>query len=165
MFEPHQFERDVPLKNQRENSMYTIKNAKIEDITCDGNSAYLKTRTNKRYYCLLVKDGRVITKIVHSFDDENFYLNQRNDRDYEAIRVDINDVYLIERYYRQNKSIPLLRQMIVRIKAVKTDFMKTIAVLFILNRKMKKLEKLSLCSLMETRNFLSNLILGHLFMN
>ena len=46
MFEPRQFERDVPLKNQRENSMYTIKNAKIEDITCDGNGAYLKTRTN-----------------------------------------------------------------------------------------------------------------------
>ena len=100
--------------------MYTIKNAKIEDITCDGNGAYLKTRTNKRYCCLLVKDGPVITKLftVHSFDDENFYLNQRNGRDYEAIRVDI--VYLIERYYRQNKSIPLLRQMIVRIKAVKT---------------------------------------------
>ena len=123
MFEPHQFERDVPLKNQRENSMYTIKNAKIEDITCDDNGAYLKTRktrTKKRYYSLLVKDGRVITKIVHSFDDENFYLNQRNDRDYEAIRVDINDVYLIERYYRQNQSIPLLTQMIVRIKAIKT---------------------------------------------
>ena len=120
MFEPHQFERDVPLKNRRENSMYTIKNAKIEDITCDGNGAYLKTRTNKRYYCLLVKDGRVITKIVHSFDDENFYLNQRNGRDYKAIRVDMNDIYLIERYYRQSKSIPLLRQMIVRIKAVKT---------------------------------------------
>ena len=47
MFELHQFERDVPLKNQRENSMYTTKNAKIEDITCDGNGAYLNTRTNK----------------------------------------------------------------------------------------------------------------------
>ena len=54
--------------------MYTIKNTKIEDITCDGNGAQLKTRTNKRYYCLLAKDDRVITKIVHSFDDENFIL-------------------------------------------------------------------------------------------
>ena len=50
-----------------------------------------------------------------------FYLNQRNSRDYEAIRVDLNDVYLIERYYRQNKSIPLLRQMIVQIKVVKSE--------------------------------------------
>ena len=99
MFEPHQFERDVLLKNQQENYMYTIKNAKIKNITCDDNGAYLKTRTNKRYYCLLVKDGRVITKIVHNSDNENFYLNQRNGRDYETIRVDINDVYLIERYY------------------------------------------------------------------
>ena len=54
------------------------------------------------------------------FDGENFYLNQRNGRDYEDIRVDINEIYLIERYYHQNKSIPLLWQMIVRIKAVKT---------------------------------------------
>ena len=121
MLEPHQFERDVLFTNQWENSMYTIKNAKIEDITCDGNSAYLKTTTNKRYYCLLVKDGRAITKILHSFDDENFYLNQRNNRDYKAIRVDINDVYLIERYNRQNK---LLRQIIVQIKPIKTGLQK-----------------------------------------
>ena len=66
----------------------------------------------------MVKNGLVITKIVHSSDDEIFYLNQRNGRDYEAIQVDIN-VYLTERYYRQNKWIPLLRKMTVRIKAVK----------------------------------------------
>ena len=48
MFESHQFERNVPLKNQPENSMYTIKNARIENIICHGSSAYLKTRTNKQ---------------------------------------------------------------------------------------------------------------------
>ena len=76
-----------------------------------------KNKNHQAILLFLVKDGRVITKILHSFDDENFYLNQRNDRDYKAIRVDINDVYLIERYNRQNK---LLRQMIVQIKPVKT---------------------------------------------
>ena len=94
--------------------MYTIKNAKIENITCDGNN-----------YCLLVKDGRVTQKIVHRSDNENFYVNQRNGRDYVAMRLDINDVYLIERYYRQNKSTPLLRQMIVRVKAIKTGLYET----------------------------------------
>ena len=74
MFEPHQFERDAPLKNQRENSMNTIKNAKIENITCNGNVAYLKTRTNKRYYCLLLKNSRRSTKTVNRSDNENFYL-------------------------------------------------------------------------------------------
>ena len=69
------------------------------DATCNGNDRYLKTRTKKRYYCLLI-NGRVITKIVHSSDNGNFYLNQRNGCDYEAIQVDINDVYLVERYYR-----------------------------------------------------------------
>ena len=53
-----------------------------------------------------------------------FYLNQRKVHDYEAIRVDIIDVYLIQRYYHQNKSIPLLRQMILQIKAVKTGLCK-----------------------------------------
>ena len=57
-----------------------------------------------------------MSKFVHSFDDENFYLNLRNGGDYEANRVDINDVYLIERHYR-----------------IKQDFTKIIAVLFILS--------------------------------
>ena len=64
MSEPYQFERDVPLKNELENSVHTIKNAKNEDDSCNGSGAYLKTRINKRYHCLLVKDGRVITKII-----------------------------------------------------------------------------------------------------
>ena len=68
----------------------------------------------------MVKNGRVITKIVHRSDDKIFYLNQRNGRDCETIQVDINGVYSKERCYRQNKSIPLLRQMIVKMKAVKT---------------------------------------------
>ena len=100
--------------------MYTIKNAKIENITCDGDGAYLQTKTSKWYHRLLVKDGRYMSKIVHSSGDENFYLNQRNGRDYEAIRVDVNRKYLIELYYRQNKSITSLRQIIVRIEAVTT---------------------------------------------
>ena len=70
---------------------------------------------------MLVKDGRIIKKLFTVSTMKVFYLNQRNSRDYEAIRVDLNDVYLIERYYRQNKSIPLLRQMIVQIKVVKSE--------------------------------------------
>ena len=69
----------------------------------------------------MVKDGRIIKKLFTVSTTKVFYLNQRNSRDYEAIRVDLNDVYLIERYYRQNKSIPLLRQMIVQIKVVKSE--------------------------------------------
>ena len=69
----------------------------------------------------MVKDGRILKKLFTVSTMKVFYLNQRNSRDYEAIRVDLNDVYLIERYYRQNKSIPLLRQMIVQIKVVKSE--------------------------------------------
>ena len=69
----------------------------------------------------MVKDGRIIKKLFTVSTMKVFYLNQRNSRDYEAIRVDLNDVYLNERYYRQNKSIPLLRQMIVQIKVAKSE--------------------------------------------
>ena len=69
----------------------------------------------------MVKDGRIIKKLFTVSTMKVFYLNQRNSRDYEAIRVDLNDVYLNERYYRQNKSISLLRQMIVQIKVVKSE--------------------------------------------
>ena len=69
----------------------------------------------------MVKDGRIIKKLFTVSTTKVFYLNQRNSRDYEAIRVDLNDVYLNERYYRQNKSISLLRQMIVQIKVVKSE--------------------------------------------
>ena len=69
----------------------------------------------------MVKDGRILKKLFTVSTMKVFYLNQRNSRDYEAIRVDLNDVYLNERYYRQNKSISLLRQMIVQIKVVKSE--------------------------------------------
>ena len=93
----------------------------------------------------------------------NFYLKERSLL--RAIWVDINDFHLIERSYRQNKSIPLLRQMIVKIKAVKTGIYKNIiAILFILNWKMNEVQKLSLTSLIETQNLLYNRKLGHLHM-
>ena len=154
MFEPHQFEEDAPLKNQPKNSMYTTKNVKIENITCDGNGAYLKARTNKRYYCLLVKNGCVITEIVHSSDNENFYLNQRNGRDYEAIQVDINDVYLIEHYYSQKKSIPLLRQMTVKIKAVKTGLYENYCCVYTKSEDEQSAEVESLLPHGNTRSFI-----------
>ena len=58
---------------------------KLKTFYAMANDAYLN-----RYYCLLVKDGRLITKTFHGFYDKFFYFNQRNGRDYEAIRVDIN---------------------------------------------------------------------------
>ena len=132
---------------------------KLKTLHAMANDAYLN-----RYYCLLVKDGHVITKTVHGFYDKFFYFNQRNSRDYEAIRVDINDVYSIEHYNRQNKSIPLLRQMIVRIKTVKTGLYKNHCCVVYTQSKKNKVEKLSLRSFMETRNLLHNLVPGHLLM-
>ena len=109
------------MKNQRENFMYTIKDAKVESIACDDNGAYLNSRSNKRYYRLSVRNGCVISKVVHSSDGKHFHLKERNGRDYETKKVDISDVYIIERYYRQNKSIRSLKRLVVRIKAAKSE--------------------------------------------
>ena len=97
MFEPHQLEREVLLKNKRKNSLYTIKITKIENITCDGNGIYLKTRTNNQYCCLLVENCRVRRKIVHSSDNENFYFNKKNGHDYEAIQVALGRALLLSK--------------------------------------------------------------------
>ena len=54
---------------------------------------------------------------VHETTKKEFYYKQRNGRDYQNIFVKESDVYCIDRYYRQNKSFPNLRRLIVRIKA------------------------------------------------
>ena len=46
---------------------------------------------------------------------------KRQGQDYVALPVGDESVYLIERYYRQNKSIPNLRRMIVKVKRVIDD--------------------------------------------
>ena len=55
-------------------------------------------------------------KIVHQSNDGTYFYNSRNGRNYEVVSVNAKEVYTIERYYRQSKSIKGLKRMIVGIK-------------------------------------------------
>ena len=99
ILEPEKYERDYPVKGQRENLIYTIKNFKVKDITCGDNGAYLKRRTNKRYYSISVDNDNdiVSSKVVHFSDKTDFFYKERNGRDYV-------DVFLFVCFYANHPS-------------------------------------------------------------
>ena len=96
-----------PLKNVRENKVYTVKEDNLEKITYDDNGAYLNSRNVKTHYLVEELDGSLRAKKVHKPDD-GYFINKRQGQGYVAVPVEDESVYLIERYYRQNKSIPKL---------------------------------------------------------
>ena len=55
-------------------------------------------------------------KIVHQSNDGTYFYKFRNEHNYEVVNVNAKEVYTIERYYRQSKSIKGLKRMINRIK-------------------------------------------------
>ena len=114
------YEVPRPLKNVRENKVYTVKEDNLEKITCDDNGAYLNSRNVKTHYLVEELDGTLRAKKVHKSDDGHF-INKRQGQGYVAVPVGDESVYLIERYFRQGKSIPNLQRMIVRVKRVIDD--------------------------------------------
>eukprot|EP00794_Sanderia_malayensis_P002387 gene2387-2747_t len=118
LLNPEQYEERYPVKGVRRDYMYTIKNYSVDDITSDDNGAYINSNKVTSHYYVQInekKDNARAFKVHKS--SKGFYYKQRNGRAYENVLVCESDVYSIECYYRQNKSIPSLRRMIVRIKA------------------------------------------------
>ena len=91
-----------PLKNVREN---TVKEDNFEKVAYDDNGVYLNSRNVKTHYLVEELDGSLRAKKVHKPDD-GYFINKRQGQGYVAVPVEDESVYLIERYYRQNKSIP-----------------------------------------------------------
>ena len=100
--------------------MYTVKEHNLENITSGDNGAYLNSRNVKTHYLVEELDGTFRAKKVHKSDDY-YFINKRQGQGYVAVPVGDESLYLIERYYRQNKSIPNLRRMIVIVKRVIDD--------------------------------------------
>ena len=95
--------------------MYTVRNCSFDDISCDNNGAYINSDIVKRDFFVKITDSKVTAKKVHLVNGKFFYKEQKS-RTYVDKFVDKKDVFLIERYYHQNKSITQLKRMIVRIK-------------------------------------------------
>ena len=117
LLEAEKYEESRPLKNVREDKLYTIRNHSLESITCDDNGAYGKSNGNKKAFYVSIDDTKLNAKIVHQKSGIYFYKDKEG-RKYVDCEVDKKDVYEIERYYRWNKTIPQLKRTIYRIKNV-----------------------------------------------
>ena len=115
LLNPEKYEEETPLKNVRENKLYTIRNQTLESITCDDNGAYNKSNGNKRSFYVELKDDGLTAKIVHQKNEKYFY-KEKDGRTYDDVEVPAENVYVIERYYRWNKSIKNLKRTIFRVK-------------------------------------------------
>lgn len=117
---PEKYEEVTPLKSVRRNKVYTIKNCRLENITCDDNGAYVNNNSNKKlYYVNICEGGDVDIKIVHKVDDHYVY-KERSGRFYDTVIVDPKDIYELQRYYSKNKSIRELRRTIFRVTNILT---------------------------------------------
>ena len=101
--------------------MYTSRNCSFDDISCDNNGAYINSNNVKRDFFVKITDSKVTVKKVHVVNGKFFY-KERKSRTYVDKFVDKKDVFLIERYYRQKKSIPQLKRMIVRINHLHSNY-------------------------------------------
>ena len=103
--------------------MYTILSKNIDDAYTDANGAYLNSRSTKTVYDLDI-DKKSMTVLWHVLYQEEgtYYYNQRyGGRAYELAVVPENGAYFLERYYRESKSIPGLKRMVVRAKSISTQ--------------------------------------------
>ena len=123
MLRPNDFEISPSPKGVRENTFYTVRMQYFNDATTDGNGVYVKSNnTKKNCYIQYDTERQIVTsiKIVDNNIDGNFYYNERNCRQYNVVNVDTVDVYTVERYYRQNKSMVGLKRLIIKIKSCNT---------------------------------------------
>ena len=119
-----------PLKGICHNKMYTMTGYTIEQINCDDNGAYEDTKSAKKDYLVEIKRHMLKASVAHK-EGGKYIHKVRNDRSYHRVVVDPNEIYMIERYYRKNKSLPGLRHMVVKIKnATKLCYEKYFCILY-----------------------------------
>ena len=113
----HEYEEQMPLKGVRTNRLYTIKKSLFNDATTDDNGAYYNSSsTKKKFYVKIDCENRTVeSRIVHTDTVGKYYYKEREGRDYNHVRVDANNVYQLERYYRKNKSISDLKRVLVKV--------------------------------------------------
>ena len=105
------------------NRIHTILSEKIDYVYKDDNGVYLNSRSSKRMYHMDI-DKKSITVSSHVVHQEGcaYYYNQRcGGRAYDHTVVPEREFYFLERYYRESKSIPVLKRMVVRAKSISTQ--------------------------------------------
>ena len=117
------YEKKEAVKGIRENQMYAILSAKIDDAYTNDNGAYLNSGGTKRMYQVDTdkKNLTVSSHVVHQEVGVYYYNQCCGDRAYERVVVPESEVYFLERYYIEDKSIPGLERMVVRCNSISTQ--------------------------------------------
>ena len=114
--EPSRYERTTPPKQVKNNLLYTIKDCTLADITSDDNRAYHKTNTNVKKYYVSTDENACEAYILHE-DESGHYYKTRKSRSYVNTYVPKEKIYLLHRYYRFNKALPGLKQMVIQVES------------------------------------------------
>ena len=101
--------------------MYTIKNFQISEITCEDNVSYKDSNTVKtKYYVHIDENEDVFVRGVHQINGR-YYYKERNRRQYFDTEVPMENIYILDRYYRTNKSNGQLKMMVMRIELMESE--------------------------------------------
>ena len=112
--EPIKYKQLNPLKGIGANFMYTIKDCALEDITCDDNGAYHRSNSVKIEYHIKSENGLLSANIIHE-GEEGPIFKTRKGRNFIDNIATTENIFLLNRYSRFNKTIPQLRMMVVRV--------------------------------------------------
>ena len=98
------FIEETPLKGVRENRMFLVKNIDTNEIMCDDNGAYRNSKSViKPYHVSKVTGDSFKVKTVHN-EDGGFFIKERVSRTYIKKYVPANQVFYMERKYREKVS-------------------------------------------------------------
>lgn len=110
------YKENGPLKSVRENKMFTLETFDQDEIMCDDNGAYKNLKVVKTYYRVqFITTTKIKTQLAHT-DGKDFFVKERRSRKYVNVSVPTDEVYLLERTYRDNKNFKGLRHLVVRAK-------------------------------------------------
>ena len=117
VLQPRHYQMETPQKGVRSDMFYTIKPDLFNEATADDNGAYLNSRSNKKQNFIETNEGKVTNiKIVHQTPDGRLYYNFRNGKKYSVVYGNKENSFTLERSYKQNKSNPFLKRLLVKIK-------------------------------------------------
>ena len=110
--------------------MFTLEGFNHNDIMCDDNGAYKNTKNVNKFYHVSFTSDSLKVKVAHQKNTE-FFIKERQSRSYVDVIAPANEVYKVERIYRDSKSFNGLKHMVVRAKRVdKSEYEKHCVVVY-----------------------------------
>ena len=79
LLEPEKYKENQPLKNVRDNKIYTNRNCSLDNITCDDNGAYRSSNNNKKLFYIQINGSSLNVKLVHQ-ENGKFFYKEKNGR-------------------------------------------------------------------------------------